>query len=75
MRKWLVLISYCAASFLNGACWVVLVSIPDEAMDYYNINEGQLALYEIIASVISIPLTPPSGWLISESFYYSLHIV
>ena len=75
MQKWLILTSYCAASFLNGACWVVLVSVPEKAMDYYKINEEKLALYGVIASVVSIPLAPISGWLISKSFYYSLHIV
>ena len=75
MRNWLILFSYFCASFLNGTCWVVLVSIPDKGEDYYDINQGELALYGVIASVISVPLAPISGWLVSKSFFYSLHIV
>ena len=39
MRNWLILFSYCSASFINGLVYVSLIPIPEEATKYYNIND------------------------------------
>lgn len=75
MRKWLILASYSGATFLNGVAWVTLVPIADKAMSYYNISEEELTLYCYIYSFVSLLLAPVSTWLITKSFFLSLHII
>jgi Major Facilitator Superfamily len=71
----MILFSYCGATFLSGLAWVVLIPIPDEAMDYYGINEVEMTFYAYVSAFLSIFLTPLSNWIISKSFYKTLHIV
>jgi Major Facilitator Superfamily len=75
MRKWMILASYFGAGVLNGMAWVTLIPIPDEAMDYYGINEIEMTFYAYIFCILSLPLTPLSSWIISKSFFKTLHII
>lgn len=75
MRNWCILISYCGAAFINGVAWVTLIPISDKAMDYYNINDAELTMYSYSYALASVPLSPISAWIISKSFFVSLHIV
>ncbi|OMJ66457.1 hypothetical protein SteCoe_36683 [Stentor coeruleus] len=75
MRNWCILISYCGAAFINGVAWVTLIPISDKAMDYYNINDAELTMYSYSYALASVPLAPISAWIISKSFFATLHIV
>ena len=75
MRKWLVLLSYAGAAFINGSSWAVLITIPDQAMSYYNIGQAEMTLYSYIYSVLGIPLAPFTAWLISKSYFTTIHTV
>ena len=75
MRNWLILFSYCSASFINGLVYVSLIPIPEEATKYYNINDWEYNLYSFIGFIVSLISTPASTWIISRSFYLTLHII
>jgi isoprenylcysteine carboxyl methyltransferase (ICMT) family protein YpbQ len=75
MGKWMILTSYFGAGFVNGVAWATLIPIPEKAMDYYGIDESEMTLYSYIFAITSVGLAPCSSWLISKSFYITLHTI
>ena len=73
MRKWLILASYFAVSSLNGAAWLTISPIPEEAKSYYDINDAELTLYSYSFFFSSVILSVPSSMLVSYSVKWALH--
>jgi hypothetical protein len=75
MRKWLILASYSASSFLSGAAWATLIPIPSVGMSYFGITDWELTLYSYSFFLACVPLSLPSNWMVARSLHFSLHLI
>lgn len=70
--KWKALGVYFAYSMLIGAAWCVFSTIPQDAADYYDINEQLVALFELSFMWTYVFVAVPSSYLMHYSLRLSI---